>query len=77
MGHYITAELLAAVSHNLVLGATILDCSQTELSSLPQDAKQKLAIVQMGLSMAIDALQSAELSPWVEGEMGHLSVSSL
>jgi hypothetical protein len=77
MGHYITAELLAAVSHNLVLGATILDCSQPELSTLPQDAKQKLAIVQMGLTMAIDALQSAELSPWVEGDLGHLSVSSL
>jgi hypothetical protein len=77
MGHYITAEILAAVSHNLVLGETILDCSEAELEILPQDAKQKLALVQMGLSMAIEALHSEELTPWLDGETGNtLSVSA-
>lgn len=69
MGHTVISEILATVSHNLAMGSTILDCSLPELNMLPADARQKLILVQMGLTMAIDALNSDELAPWVEGEL--------
>jgi hypothetical protein len=75
MGNTVIAEILATVSHNLTVGSAILDCSLPELNMLPPDAQQKLILVQMGLSMAIDALNSEELSPWIEGEF--LSLNTL
>jgi hypothetical protein len=68
MGSQIVSEILATVSHNLCVGATLLECIETEAQQLQPEARQKLALVHVGLAMALDALQSQELEPWIEGE---------
>ncbi len=68
MGNHLVSEILATVSHNLCVGATLLECIETESRELQPEARRKLALVHVGLAMALDALQSQELEPWVEGE---------
>ena len=68
MANHIVSEILSAVSHNLCVGATLLECIEAESEYLHPDAAQKLALVHVGLAMALDALQSTELEAWVEGE---------
>lgn len=68
MGSHLVSEILSTVSHNLCVGATLLECIETESQQLQPEARQKLALVHVGLAMALDALQSKELEFWVEGE---------
>jgi hypothetical protein len=67
MANHLVSEILASVSHNLCMGATLLECIETESQSLPPDARQRLALVHVGLAMALDALQSNELEAWIDG----------
>ncbi|MCG9892235.1 MAG: hypothetical protein MH252_14320 [Thermosynechococcaceae cyanobacterium MS004] len=68
MANHLVSEILSTVSHNLCVGATLLECVETETQHLQPEARQKLALVHIGLAMALDALQSTELEAWIEGE---------
>jgi hypothetical protein len=66
VGHHLISEILATVSHNLCVGATLLECVESEAQQLPSDFRSKLALVHVGLAMALDALQSTELQTCVD-----------
>jgi hypothetical protein len=74
MANHLVSEILSTVSHNLCVGATLLECIETESQYLQPEARQKLALVHVGLAMALDALQSTELEAWIEG--GEMNSSS-
>ncbi|HEY9827120.1 MAG TPA: hypothetical protein V6D19_16910 [Stenomitos sp.] len=69
MGNYLVSEILATVSHNLCIGATLLECVEGESKQLQPEVRQKLALVHVGLAMALDALQSSELQTCIDGEV--------
>jgi hypothetical protein len=75
MANHLVSEILSTVSHNLCVGATLLECIETESQSLPPEARQRLALVHVGLAMALDALQSTELEAWING--GEMNPNSL
>ncbi len=68
MGNHLISEILATVSHNLCVGATLLECVESESQQLPSDVRRKLALVHVGLAMALDALQSTELQTCADCE---------
>ncbi len=68
MGNYLVSEILATVSHNLCVGATLLECVESEVQEMAPDVRQQMALVHVGLAMAMDALQSEPLQDWMEGE---------
>lgn len=68
MGNYLVSEILATVSHNLCVGATLLECLETESQQLQPEVRKKMALVHVGLAMALDALQSTELQTCIDGE---------
>lgn len=68
MGSHLISEILATVSHNLCVGATLLECVESESQQLPPDVRRKLSLVHVGLAMALDALQSTELQTCVDCE---------
>lgn len=68
MGNYLISEMLATVSHNLCVGATLLECLETEAQELQPEVRQKMALVHVGLAMALDALQSPELQTCMDGD---------
>jgi hypothetical protein len=75
MANHLISEILSTVSHNLCVGATLLECIETESQVLQPEARQRLALVHVGLAMALDALQSTELEAWVDG--GEMNPNSL
>jgi hypothetical protein len=68
VGNHLISEILATVSHNLCVGATLLECVESESQQLPPDVRSKLALVHVGLAMALDALQSTELQACADCE---------
>jgi hypothetical protein len=75
MANHLISEILSTVSHNLCVGATLLECIETESQVLQPEARQRLALVHVGLAMALDALQSTELEAWIDG--GEMNPNSL
>jgi hypothetical protein len=75
MANHLISEILSTVSHNLCVGATLLECIETESQALQPEARQRLALVHVGLAMALDALQSTELEAWMGG--GEMNPNSL
>ncbi len=75
MASHLISEILSTVSHNLCVGATLLECIETESQTLQPEARQRLALVHVGLAMALDALQSTELEAWIDG--GEMNPNSL
>ncbi|WP_404789960.1 hypothetical protein [Altericista sp. CCNU0014] len=55
------AEALAVTADNLSMTATILACTEAAAEELSEEARQRLSIVQMGLSMALRAMEHEEL----------------
>jgi D-ribose pyranose/furanose isomerase RbsD len=55
------AEALAVTADNLNMTATILACAEEASQELSPEARQRLSIVQMGLSMALQAMEHDEL----------------
>jgi hypothetical protein len=60
------AEALAVTADNLSMTATILTCTEAAAQELSQEARQRLSIVQMGLSMALQAMEHEELQSIME-----------
>jgi hypothetical protein len=60
------AEALAVTADNLSMTATILACSEAAAQDLSPEARQRLSIVQMGLSMALQAMEHKELQHIME-----------
>lgn len=68
MGNHLLSEILETVSHNLCVGATLLECVETESQSLQPEVRNKLALIHVGLALALDALQSTELQTCLDCE---------
>jgi hypothetical protein len=60
------AEALAVTADNLSMTATILVCAEDAAQELSPEARQRLSIVQMGLSMALQAMEHEELQRVME-----------
>ena len=60
------AEALAVTADNLSMTATILACTEEAAQELSQEARQRLSLVQMGLSMALQAMEHEELQSIME-----------
>jgi hypothetical protein len=60
------AEALAVTADNLSMTATILACTEHAAQDLSPEAKQRLSIVQLGLSMALQAMEHEELQRVME-----------
>lgn len=60
------AEALAVTADNLGMTATLLACTEDAAQELSQEARQRLSIVQMGLSMAMQAMEHEELQHLME-----------
>jgi D-ribose pyranose/furanose isomerase RbsD len=60
------AEALAVTADNLSMTATILVCAEEAAQELSPEARQRLSIVQMGLSMALQAMEHEELQQLME-----------
>jgi Flp pilus assembly protein TadB len=61
VGNQIVSEILETIAHNLCVGATLLECVESESQQLQPEVRNKLALIHVGLAMALDALQSTEL----------------
>jgi hypothetical protein len=70
------AEALAVALDNLNMTATILDCTQAASDELSLEAQQRLNLVQVGLSMALQALEHEELQAIMEQSDAYSSTSS-
>jgi Flp pilus assembly protein TadB len=68
VGNHILSEILETVSHNLCVGATLLECLETESQNLQPEVRNKLALIHVGLALALDALQSTELQTCLDCE---------
>jgi hypothetical protein len=55
------AEALAIAFDNLNMTTAILDCSQAAAAELSPEAQQRLNLVKISLSMALQALEHEEL----------------
>jgi hypothetical protein len=60
------AEALAVAADNLSMTATLLACSEDAAQDLSQEARQRLSVVRMGLSMALQAMEHEELQQVME-----------
>jgi hypothetical protein len=60
------AETLAVVFDNLNMTATLLECSQEVAVELSPEAQQRLNLVQISLSMALQAMEHEELRSIME-----------
>jgi hypothetical protein len=60
------AEALAVAFDNLNMTATILECSQAAAEELSPEAQQRLSLVHIGLSMALQAMEHEELKSIME-----------
>ncbi len=71
MDTYLTAEMLSTVSHNLSVGATLLECLEAEVDPQEMDPamRQQLALVHLGLAMAMDALNTDQLQNLMDAEV--------
>jgi hypothetical protein len=61
VGNHLVSEILETISHNLCVGATLLECVESDAQQLEPEVRNKLALIHVGLAMALDALQSTEL----------------
>jgi D-ribose pyranose/furanose isomerase RbsD len=67
------AEALAVTADNLSMTATILACTEEAAQELSQEARQRLSLVQMGLSMALQAMEHEELQSIMEQSDAYVS----
>ena len=71
------AEALAVAFDNLNMTATILECSQAAAEDLSPEAQQRLNLVNLGLSMALQAMDHEELRAIMEQSDAYIPLSSL
>ncbi len=67
------AEALAVTADNLSMTATILACTEEAAQELSQEARQRLSLVQLGLSMALQAMEHEELQSIMEQSDAYVS----
>jgi UDP-N-acetyl-D-mannosaminuronic acid transferase (WecB/TagA/CpsF family) len=60
------AEALAVAFDNLNMTATILECSEAAAEELSPEAQQRLNLVKISLSMALQAMENEELRSIME-----------
>jgi hypothetical protein len=71
------AEALAVAFDNLNMTATILECSQAASEELSLEAQQRLNLVNLGLSMALQAMDHEELRSIMEQSESYIPLASL
>jgi UDP-N-acetyl-D-mannosaminuronic acid transferase (WecB/TagA/CpsF family) len=71
------AEALAVSFDNLNMTATMLICSQAAAEELSTEAQQRLNLVQISLSMALQALEHEELRSIMEQSDAFMPALSL
>jgi UDP-N-acetyl-D-mannosaminuronic acid transferase (WecB/TagA/CpsF family) len=60
------AEALAVAFDNLNMTATILECSEAAAEELSPEAQQRLNLVKISLSIALQAMENEELRSIME-----------
>ncbi len=63
------SETLAVTADNLQMTVEMLKCAQEVAVELPEEAKQKLNLVHIGVALAIEALEDETLSQLVKQSM--------
>jgi hypothetical protein len=71
------AEALAIAFDNLNMTTAILDCSQAAAAELSPEAQQRLNLVKISLSMALQALEHEELRSIMEQSDAFMPALSL
>jgi predicted DNA-binding transcriptional regulator YafY len=71
------AEALAVALDNLNMTATILECTEAASEELSPEAQQRLNLVHLGLSMAIEAMDHEELRAIMEQSDAYIPAWSL
>jgi hypothetical protein len=66
------AEALAVTVDNLSMSATILMCAEEAGAELSPEARQRLSLVQVALSMALQAMEHEELVQLMEQSEDYL-----
>ncbi|KAI9132006.1 hypothetical protein ON05_000335 [Acaryochloris sp. CCMEE 5410] len=62
----ILAEALAVTSDNLLLAKLMFDCASEATDELSLEARQRLGLVQAGLSLAFEGLECDELQELIQ-----------
>jgi hypothetical protein len=71
------SEALAVAFDNLNMTTTILECSKAAAAELSPEAQQRLGLVQISLSMALEALEHEELRNLMEQSDAFVPARSL
>ncbi len=71
------SEALAVAFDNLNMTTTILECSKAAAAELSPEAQQRLSLVQISLSMALEALEHEELRNLMEQSDAFVTARSL
>lgn len=63
------SETLAVTADNLQMTVEMLKCAKEASAELPEDAKQKLNLVHIGVALAVEALEDETLSQLIAQSM--------
>lgn len=63
------SETLAVTADNLQMTVEMLKCAQEVSGDLPEEARQKLNLVHIGVALALEALEDESLSQLVQQSM--------
>ena len=65
------SETLAVTADNLQMTLEMLHCAQEVAVDLPEEAKQKLGLVHIGVALALEALEDETLSQLVQQSVAY------
>lgn len=67
------SETLAVTADNLQMTVEMLKCAQEAATELPEETRQKLNLVHIGVALAVEALEDEALSQLVQQSMDYQS----
>lgn len=65
------SETLAVTADNLQMTMEMLKCAKEASADLPEEAKQKLNLVHIGVALAMEAFEDETLNALIEQSMTH------
>ena len=65
------SETLAVTADNLQMTMEMLKCAKEASADLPEEAKQKLNLVHIGVALAMEAFEDETLHGLIEQSMTH------